>query len=228
MSYEPEILISNERAVLEKIRNPLTKVVAWTPQGKTLYTPLKLISEFRAAVANNPDTEFGGEYSESFLKSLKRWADINFTRQLDRIVEPLVSSVHGKHLDGDNAFDLRYFPVGTVLGDSGYPHIDRGLISAFISANDHMDSTYFIPSRFAQGSIERYGSVPDADCSKAVQIPGLSICIAKIGEIAHLGPNFDKEHEVAGHARILLSRTYKAKMTIQGDYFPAQPVLIAE
>lgn len=227
MSHKQEILMSNERDVLEQIRDPLVKVAIWVPPEKLFSVCLRFISEYRWALKNQPGLQENVEFHQRLSDSLTRLAGMHFGKVFDNAVEPIVSGAIQLNRDNESGFNLRSSTSDVPLGQNGKTHIDPGVLSAFVSVNDHLvDSrTGFVKRQHVHGPLTDGRFLPEVDCSQAFYPPGLSVYIAKVAEIPHFSSTFEASAaEDNDRPRILIDRRYRVSTRLNETDFPVRSV----
>ena len=151
------------------------------------------------AQQGDPDFQAAMEYVDAFNEAV-------FLEPLDNAKEWLipVSEYVQRELRGINEIfkdmniDVQYGnPIHRLLQPptkkypASKPHIDGNFITAFFSFNRHASGSLCVPKEFAGEPTNKYGyRFDDADVSKAVTLPGMSVYIMKIGQQVHCAAKY--------------------------------------
>lgn len=194
MSYEPEIIEAQDRAVLKSIVERETLAVAWdASQGPEFIELMKHVRAFRQAAtmdeldpALDPVVEYAQRIIDTEIDPLLRSAGFSFSGY-----DPLHTWIES----GDD--EMRTFA-------SALPHRDFPCIGVFFNFNEQADlNTSCVPAEYAGAEDGADRSFPNAELDKAQSFAPQSVALVKLGEITHLGPQKIPEGvvRIAMHAR---------------------------
>ena len=189
MSYEPEILVSKERDVLEEFRNPFTNAVCWDASEDDEFMSLvDNVLSLSALFEIGPFEPF----SRAKLARLKGEVDEILMPNVAymKTLMPHLSSIVMDSRPGVEATNdlLRYFQFPSeTLSFASEPHTDLGDIGVFGSFNRKALATGCIPREFAgaANSLDVYDS---ARMDRSIMFPSASLYIVDIGVQPHFSP----------------------------------------
>lgn len=188
MSYEPEIIISNQRDVLKEIANPKTLTVCWEASND---------SEFMELCANicNFNLAAHGGISEP----------TPFDERGEHMVQTLVDSLAYKMgvFRGYDPFHVWVHDNETKNGEETIPHRDHDCLGVFFYFNERGGlGTTCVPEAFA-GEANCYGDYLEAQMDERVIMPPQGLALIKLGKITHCAPANIPEDvtRVVGHVR---------------------------
>lgn len=194
MSYEPEIFISPERAVLEEIRNPFTRMVSWSVQDGSFDYPLRLVDQFCEKVALHPDAVYDYDNRvDNVSNPIVKWANQGYLEHCDSLLLPCGFKRAER---SESGFSSMYQQPGTIPKTTVIPHKDIvGLVRVFLSVNAHMGGLCAVPSPYEGEETHAYAHYyENADMSKALQASGVSLTMADLDRLAHFAPKNPPTH----------------------------------
>lgn len=196
MSSAPEILIADNVSVLEEIRSSSVKTVSYDASNDdeflSVVSSLSVLSnaEFSAAYGIKEGQKTLSMMSKSYVRA-EEFGFGQVRAKMDGYTQKfnvISRDVMGPH---SHLFDrqINLYPSGDREDKLYRPHVDPDVLALLFSFNEGVDSTLCVPHRFAgeEDKRERY-FYPDADLSKAVALPGVSVSIIKLGEQVHYAP----------------------------------------
>ena len=202
MFYEPEILISTDKSVLQEIRNPFTHAVCWDPKNDDEF------QEFCSLTAN---------FNRMMFESEVPFSDGSYDRARDDYIEPLRERINTKtnYFDQlitplnasriDSEFIWHMMPTGASLGDSASAHLDPKFLTAFFSLSEKNFGTSCIPKKHSGKADDNPNYFSNADKSQAVVMPSASVYIIDTSKLVHAAPEKIANDEY----RTLMKLTYR-------------------
>jgi len=199
MSYESEILVSEDPRILEEILNPDTKTVSWDAsnddellEAVNLSASFAKAHDFKWKTLNGSESNMYIHAGEAGVVRLRNFMEAQERKLRDIVIAADFSGEFCNH-------QIRTFDPETESRSTGFyePHIDvddrtypiRPILALFFSFNKHMQSTLCVPRDFAGvagNGVKKF--FYDADLEKAVALPGLSVSIVKVSEQVHCAP----------------------------------------
>ncbi len=187
MSYEPEILVSRERDVLQELRSPFTHAVCWDARGD---------DEFMGLVENvegiHALTDGMWEFTESKLALELRANDVfqpnmvYSSNMLGGLLGVIGDRICGHNIDSGvrSWFNL---PGDVDHGTSWRPHVDSSEIGVFFSFNRYARASSCVPLQFAGEKTDNF-HYSLAGFDRAIEFPKASVYMIDLGRQLHFGP----------------------------------------
>lgn len=191
MSYEPEIIESQDRDVLKKIAARDTLAVSWdASQDPEFFKMMEHVRAFRSAALD-----------EGLLEPVERYAQSIIDNEIDPILR------RGRFsFSGYNPLHIWAEEGNGEVRDvhDAEPHRDYPCIGVFFNFNDQAGlNTFYVPGRYVGEEDIATRGFPDADLTKAKSFAPQSVALVKLGEVTHYGPREIPKGiiRVAMHAR---------------------------
>ena len=196
MSYEPEILVSTERDVLDEIRNPFTHAVCWDCSDDDEFDALMQdVHRYSETVSET------GKVSGALPSAARKSDDVTFESLSNRL-KARNEKIAEEFLGPKASLQACFFNVlrSDQTSNAIIPHTDGPYNGVFTSLNDFAMATGCIPSEYC-GKADPKRNHKQADITKAIVFPGRSTYIIDIGKQVHFLP----ENRPEGVLRLLHS-----------------------
>ncbi len=191
MSYEPEILVSEDRSVLQQFANAETLVACWDASNDPGFA--KIFQHIRTFNQS-------AHRLEEDLAPVEAYAEAMLKGEIDPIIDRMELQLKG------------YDPLHSWIVESDrdiceaetIPHRDHRSIGIFFYFNEEADlGTFCIPNQYA-GKDTGGKTYPHADMSKAIVMPSRGVALIDLGNQTHYGPS----HIPSGACRVVSYARY--------------------